>query len=312
MCQLVRQNIHPHSLDEYKGKEVNHQLFVHGGVPSLMSMGDFLILGGTGKVGHRVARVLERDGHTVRPVSRSTPLRFDWREQQTWAPAVRDADGVFVVGPGSAADWSQSLAAFLDSASAAGVRHAVLLSSRAVEFLPDGNVGRAERALRAGRVPWTILRPTHFAQNFTEAMFAPADGRIAAPVGDGAEPFVDVEDIAGVAAHVLAKGAAAGETLELSGPAALTFGQAARILSEVTGRHLVFRDQADAEHEAALRDAGTPETYIRWRLAMLSGIRRGADAYLSDGVTDVLRRPATDFTTWARREATRAAWASSV
>jgi uncharacterized protein YbjT (DUF2867 family) len=225
---------------------------------------------------------------------------------------VRDADGVFVVGPGSAADWSQSLAAFLDSASAAGVRHAVLLSSRAVEFLPDGNVGRAERALRAGRVPWTILRPTHFAQNFTEAMFAPADGRIAAPVGDGAEPFVDVEDIAGVAAHVLAKGAAAGETLELSGPAALTFGQAAHILSEVTGRHLVFRDQADAEHEAALRDAGTPETYIRWRLAMLSGIRRGADAYLSDGVTDVLRRPATDFTTWARREATRAAWASSV
>jgi uncharacterized protein YbjT (DUF2867 family) len=277
-----------------------------------MSMGTFLILGGTGKVGHRVARILERDGHTVRPVGRSTPLRFDWREQQTWAPAVRDVDGVFVVGPGSATDWSQPLATFLDSASAAGVLHAVLLSSRAVEFLPDGNVARAERALRAGRLPWTILRPTHFAQNFTEAMFTPVDGRITAPVGDGAEPFVDVEDIADVAAHALAKGAAAGETLELSGPAALTFDQAARVLSEVTGRQLTFRDQTDAEHEAALRGAGTPETYIRWRLAMLSGIRRGADAYLSDGVAGLLHRPATDFTTWARREATRAAWAIRV
>jgi uncharacterized protein YbjT (DUF2867 family) len=289
----------------------DHQLFVHDGEPRVVVMGTFLILGGTGKVGRRVALILEHGGHDVRPVSRSTPLSFDWREQQTWAPAVRGVDGVFVVGPGSATDWSPLLASFLDSASAAGVRHAVLLSSRAVEFLPDGNVARAERALRAGQVPWTILRPTHFAQNFTEAMFTPVDGQITAPVGEGTEPFVDVEDIADVAAHVLASGAAIGETLALSGPAALTFGQAARILSEVTGQQLTFRDQTDAEHTAALRSAGTPEDYIRWRLAMLGGIRRGEDAYLSNDVTRLLRRPATDFATWARREATRAPWAIS-
>lgn len=287
----------------------NHSLFVHRDAHSVVAVGTFLILGGTGKVGHRVARILGRDGHDVRAVGRSTPLRFDWRESQTWAPAVRDADGVFVVGPGSATDWSPLLATFLDTASAAGVRHAVLLSSRAVEFLPDGNVARAEQALRAGRLPWTILRPTHFAQNFTEAMFIPVDGHIVAPVGEGAEPFIDVEDIAEVAAHALANGAAIGETLELSGPSALTFEQAAHVLSEVTGRRLTFRDQSDADHTAALRAAGTPEDYIRWRLAMLSGIRRGDDAYLSDGVAHLLHRPATDLATWAHREATQAPWA---
>lgn len=36
---------------------------------------------------------------------------------------------------------------------------------------------------------------------------------------------------------------------------------------------------------------------------MLGGIRSGADAYLSDGVQRVLGRPATDFRTWALREA---------
>jgi uncharacterized protein YbjT (DUF2867 family) len=271
-------------------------------------MGTFLILGGAGKVGRRVARLLELDGHPVRAVSRSTSQRFHWRDSSTWRPALDDVDGVFVVGPGSATDWSPLLAGFLDAASTAGVRHAVLLSSRGVEFLLDGNVARAEQALRTGRLPWTILRPTHFAQNFTEAMFIPVDGHILAPVGDGAEPFIDVEDIAEVAAHVLAKGGAAGETVELSGPAAITFDQAAGILSEATGRPLTFRDQTGDGHIGALRAVGTPEEYVRWRMAMLDGIRRGADAYLSDGVTRILQRPATDFTAWARREATRAPW----
>jgi len=270
-------------------------------------MATILILGGTGKVGRRVARILERDGHIARAVGRSTPVRFDWNDPETWEPAVHGADGVFIVGPGSATDWSPKLSTLLETASAAGVRHAVLLSARGVEFLPDGNVARAEQALSAGPLPWTILRPSHFAQNFTEAMFAPVDGRITTPVGKGAEPFIDVEDIAEAAAHVLAGGTAAGETLALSGPAALTFDQAAEVLSEATGQRVEFHDQDEAEHVAELRAARTPEEYIRWRMAMLGGIRRGEDAYLSDGIQHILGRPATDFTTWARREASGSA-----
>jgi uncharacterized protein YbjT (DUF2867 family) len=273
-------------------------------------MAAFLILGGTGKVGRRVSRILQRDGHAVRAVSRSTPPRFDWSDPRTWEPAVHGTDRIFVVGPGSATDWSPLLTALLETACAAGARHAVLLSARGVEFLPGGNVARAENALRHGPLPWTILRPTHFAQNFTEAMFIPADGRITAPVGDGAEPFIDAGDVAEAAAHVLAAGTAAGEIVALSGPAAITFDQAARVLSDVTGRSIEFRDQALTEHASALREAGTPEEYVRWRLAMLGGIRRGDDAYLSDGIQRLLGRPATGFAAWARREASHAPWAA--
>ncbi|ONI73987.1 hypothetical protein BWI15_11400 [Kribbella sp. ALI-6-A] len=264
-------------------------------------MATFLILGGTGKVGRRLSRRLEQDGHTIRAVGRSTPLPFDWNSPATWEPATTGADGLFIVGPGSATDWSPRLTKLLETAS--GVRHAVLLSARGVEFLPDGNVARAEQALRTGPLPWTILRPTHFAQNFTEAMFTPVDGRIVAPVGGGAQPFVDVEDIAEVAARLLTSGAGKGETIEVSGPRAITFHDAARILAETTGRPIEFRDEGEAEHADALRAAGTPEEYIRWRLAMLGAIRRGDDAYLSDGVDRVLGRPATDFAAWAAREA---------
>jgi uncharacterized protein YbjT (DUF2867 family) len=272
-------------------------------------MSTFLILGGTGKVGRRLGRSLTRAGHVALTASRHGPTGFDWGNVATWPPALAGIDGLFIVGPGSASDWSARLADLLTTARSSGASHAVLLSARGVEFLPGGAVAMAEQALREGPLPWTILRPAHFAQNFTEAMFAPVDGLITAPVGTGAEPFIDVSDIADVAAAVLASRAWDWATLELSGPGAVTFAEAAAILS-VESRTLVrFADESDASHIARLRASGTPEGYIRWRMAMLGGIRRGADAYLSDGVQTVLGRPPAGFQEWARRAVPAAAWA---
>jgi len=267
-------------------------------------MSTVLIIGGTGKVGSRLAQILVRQGHVARVASRTGgDVRFDWRESATYAAALERVSGVFIVGPGSAADWSESLRDLLEVAGSKGVSHAVFLSARGVEFLPDGAVARAESALTAGPIPWTILRPTHFAQNFTEAMFVPVGGTIVAPVGDGAEPFIDAEDIAQVAAAVLTSDDWRDEIIELSGPSALTFDEAVAILGERVDRTFRFVDELPEVHAARLRRLQTPEGYIEWRLAMLGGIHRGADAYLSDGVLRVLGRPATSFSDWAEREA---------
>ena len=272
-------------------------------------MATFLILGGTGKTGRRLGQALTGAGHVARLASRHSAVRFDWHDQSSWPAALHGADGLFIVGPGSATDWSPLLADLLAAAAANGVQRAVLLSARAVEFLPDGAVARAEQALRAGPLAWTILRPAHFAQNFTEAMFAPSDGRIVAPAGTGAEPFIDVQDIAEVAAAVLASGTSDAMTLELSGPEAVSFTAAAVVLAAVTGTPVSYADESDEHHVERLRAADTPEGYIRWRMAMLGAIRRGEDAYLSDGVQRVLHRPPASFGDWAQREVPAAGWA---
>lgn len=272
-------------------------------------MSTFLLLGGTGKVGRRLDRALSGAGHVTRAVGRRGPARFDWADSATWADALTGADGIFIVGPGSATDWSPRLSSLLAMAGSAKVKHAALLSARGVEFLPGGAVDRAEEALRGGPLPWTILRPSHFSQNFTEAMFVPVEGLISAPVGTGAEPFIDVADIADVAAAVLAGRAWDGATLALSGPQAVTFAQAAQVLTAESGTPVRFADESDDEHVARLRAAGTPEGYIEWRMAMLGGIRRGRDAYLSDGVQQVLRRQPASFAEWAHREVPGSAWA---
>jgi uncharacterized protein YbjT (DUF2867 family) len=272
-------------------------------------MSTFLILGGTGKVGRRLGHSLTRAGHVARAASRHGPARFDWGDAATWPNALAGIDGLFIVGPGSATDWSPRLASLLTTARSSGATHAVLLSARGVEFLPGGAVGKAEQTLQEGPLPWTILRPAHFAQNFTEAMFAPVGGLITAPVGTGAEPFIDVSDIADVAAAVLPSPAWDGAALDLSGPKAVTFAEAAAILSAESGTPVRFADESDASHIGRLRASGTPEGYIEWRMAMLGGIRRGADAYLSNGVQTVLGRPPAGFREWARREVPTVAWA---
>jgi uncharacterized protein YbjT (DUF2867 family) len=267
-------------------------------------MNTYLIIGGTGKVGGRLAQILQNRGYTARIASRTGgDVRFDWRDPTTYRPALAGVDGVFVVGPGSATDWSGALTELLSAGQAEGVQRAVFLSARGVEFLPGGAVALAEDALRAGPIAWTILRPTHFAQNFTEAMFVPVDGEVLAPVSDGAEPFIDIEDLAEVAAAVLVDPAYAGDTVDISGPSAVGFDEAVAILGTHAGRELSFVDEHPSIHEGRLREANTPEGYIAWRMAMLGGIRRGDDAYLSDGVQRVLGRPATSFSDWASREA---------
>jgi uncharacterized protein YbjT (DUF2867 family) len=254
------------------------------------AMTNFLLLGGTGRVGRRLAAVLREQGHDVRVASRGDAgdVRFDWNDAATWPGALDGVTGVFVVGPGSATDWSPKLSAFLEAAAGAGVRHAVLLSARGVEFHPGGAVARAERALQHGPLAWTILRPSHFAQNFTEAMFVPdADGEVRAPVGAGRHPFVDVQDLAEVAAAALTTRDHDGKVIAISGPEAVAFADAAAV---VGGTYVA---QSRADHLAALRAVGTPAGYITWRMAMLDGIARGDDAYLSHGVRETLGRAAT-------------------
>jgi uncharacterized protein YbjT (DUF2867 family) len=253
-------------------------------------MSNLLLLGGTGKVGRRLAAVLREQGQGVRIASRgaSGDVVFDWNDSATWRDALEGADGVFVVGPGSATDWSPKLRDLEAVAAEAGVRKAVLLSARGVEFHPEGAVARAEEALRTGPLAWTILRPTHFAQNFTEAMFVPdADGEVRAPVGGASHPFVDVQDIAEVAAAALTSPGLDGKVIDISGPEAIPFAAAARAVGGT------YVPESRDDHVAALRAAGTPEGYVTWRMAMLDGIARGDDAYISDGVRQTLGRSAT-------------------
>lgn len=268
-------------------------------------MSEFLILGATGKTGRRAVTRLAAAGHAVRAAARTpgpagpgvTPVHFDWEDRSTWDAALRGADGVYVIPPALRLDYADDVRAFVARAVEMGVPGAVFLSARGADHAPEGAVFQSERAVVEAGWSGAVVRPTWFAQNFTEGTLVPAaDGTVAAPTGDGSVPFVDADDIADVVVALLGDlGAHAGRVYELSGPESLTFAAAAAHLG---ARHVDLPSEAWAAEAAKF----IPAEYAGL-LAMLFGvIREGHDAHLSDGVQQVLGREPGSFATFAARE----------
>ncbi|TQM37039.1 NAD(P)H-binding protein [Pseudonocardia cypriaca] len=259
-----------------------------------------LVLGGTGRTGRRVADHLGRRGRRARVASRSGPVRFDWDDPGTWGPALAGVGGVYLMSAGA----GEAVPAFLDVVRASGAPRVVLLSARAWERAGDGDLLAVERWVREHAPGWTILRPTWFAQNFDEEPFLRdmvATGTVTLSAGNGLVPFVDVEDVAEVAAAVLTEPGHVGRVYELSGPRLLGFGDAVGELARARGRSVRYDPVSSRRCAARLREIGCSAEVAAFVDRMLGWVAAGAEAHLSDGVHQVLGRQPRDFGEYLRR-----------
>jgi uncharacterized protein YbjT (DUF2867 family) len=270
-----------------------------------------LVLAGTGKTGSRVAGKLTRLGLSVRTAARNgADVRFDWDDPATHRPALEGVDRIYLVGPVMRTDFAGQVSGFLDLAEAAGVRHVTYLSAFGIDQAPPQVALRAVELDLMGRDAFThsILRPAWFMQNFSETFLKPTDGVIAVPTGDGAEAFVDAEDIAAVAAATLASpGAHAGAQYAPTGPEALTVSDAAAIIADVTGqpaKHYDIDRNAWIDGSVA---AGVPAEYGQVLRMLTETVASGHGARPNNDVQNVTGAPPTSFASFARR--TARAWA---
>jgi uncharacterized protein YbjT (DUF2867 family) len=184
-----------------------------------------VVIGGTGRIGSRVVERLRADGHDALAASPGTGV--DIITGQGLPEALHGAQ--VVVDVSNAPDWSDAavMEFFQTSArniraaeAAAGVGHHVALSVVGTERLQDSGYFRAklaqEEALKAGPVPYTILRATQFFE-FVAAIadFGTQDGTVLLPpVLFQPEAAADVSDaLADIAEKPPVNG-----TVELGGP----------------------------------------------------------------------------------------------
>ena len=277
----------------------------------VMSTDTILVLGASGKTGRRVAARLRLRGITARLASRSSPTPFDWSAPAGWDAALDGVTAVYMVAPAVVGPATE----FVARAQAAGVQRLVLLSGRGADSWGDSRFGMdmrsAEEAVRNSALEWTILRPNNFAQNFDEDLFHPplVAGELALPAGQTPEPFIDLEDVADVAATVLTEpGRHAGKIYELSGPAALTFAEAADMISRASGRHITYKQITPAEYTGLLIEQGAGELDAEHVADMFVLMDDGPIATTTDGVASVLGRGARTFEDYVLRTAVTGAW----
>ncbi|MEY9909325.1 uncharacterized protein YbjT (DUF2867 family) [Catenulispora sp. MAP12-49] len=259
-----------------------------------------LVIGATGKTGRPVVEALAARGAKVAAASRNpetgfggsredgvVPVRFDWDDRDTWAPALEGAEALYIVGPYAHPTGERLVADLL--AEARDTRRVVLLSVIGAELLPqEAMMAHWERAVRASGKEWTILHPNWFFQNFGSG-FLPAlrdRGVLALPAGQGAVSFVDTRDIGEVAAAALTEDGYGGQVLTITGPDALTYAEAVAMLGDVAGRQMAYQTVEPEQAEANSRAAGAGERTIIAQRGLFQVIRDGGNA----PVTDVVRR----------------------
>jgi uncharacterized protein YbjT (DUF2867 family) len=255
-----------------------------------------VLIGASGKTGVAIARALtERDAEVV-PIGRATWGRFPGE--------LVGCDAVSIVAPNLYADEPAFVGEVLAAARAAGTPHVVHHSVTApyAPAMPHHlGKARAEDVVRRSGLPWTILQPCAYVQNFVPALRSGATA-LEVPY-DVRRPFglVDLRDVAEATAGVLLDDAHAGATYELGGPAQVSVADVAAAAARVTGRDVIAVRQ-DPSTWTAGQGAGLGPRERAWLLAMFAyydahGLPAGPRALES-----LLGRPATSLADTLRRE----------
>ncbi len=269
-----------------------------------------LVTGATGETGTALLKTLRARGVAVRAGSRTPSpqdpdaVRFDWEDSGTHAAALRGVDRVWLVPPPSAVDPLPVVEPLLAQARHAGVRRLVLLGS-AIVF--PGAPGGLELAARVRQQSgWVVLRPSGFMQNFLPPHPLGAGirlrGEIRTAAGDGGVGWIDVDDVAGTAAALLDDSDLdADEDYLLTGPRALSYSEAAAIITAESGWAVRVHHLDVDELAAGYRAAGLPPSFAASLAAVELGTKAGDDARISTSVLDLTGHAPRTFEEYVRR-----------
>ncbi len=268
-----------------------------------------LITGASGSVGKAVLREVSRKESKFRGMFRSKEeaanapsgcesVLADYSDRQSLRKAMDGVAFVFVVCS-PIPQLVELESNVLDACKESGVKHVVLHSA-----LGAGDYGKSfpswhrkvEDKLKVTGISYTILRPNGFLQNIV-AYNAPsirAQGAFYAAMGDAKVSYLDVGDIAVVAAKALKGGVHAGKTYELNGPEAISNQELAKRISKVAGRTVNYVDIPESAQREAMLGLGMPEWQVAALLELQQYYKQGGGAK-TDGLLQALieRAPAT-------------------
>ncbi len=236
-----------------------------------------LVTGASGNVGKTVLQEVAKSGAKHRAMYRSAAeaakapagtetMIADFAKPETLSDALHGVESVYLVCS-PIPELVQLESNMIDACVAAGVKHVVQNSALGAggydKSFPSWH-RKVEDKLRGTRLTWTILRPNSFHQNVV-AFFAPTirtQGVFYNSMRDAKNSFLDVKDIAVVAARSLAGGEHAGKIYDLNGPEAIDYTELARKISKVAGREVKYVDIPMDAQRKALLEQGMPEWLV--------------------------------------------------
>jgi uncharacterized protein YbjT (DUF2867 family) len=244
-----------------------------------------LVTGASGTAGGAVLAAVARSGAAYRAMFRTREeaakappgtetVVADFLKPETLTAALRGVNSLYLVCS-PIPELVELEGNMLDRAVGAGVQHVVLNSAMGAgdyqKSFPSWH-RQVEDRLRATGLSWTILRPNSFYQNILQ-FYAPsirAQGVFYGAMGKARVSFLDIRDIAAVAAAALSAGQHVGKIYELNGPQALAYPELAEKISQHCGRPVRYVDIPEEAQGQAMREQGMPD----WQVTALLDLGR--------------------------------------
>jgi uncharacterized protein YbjT (DUF2867 family) len=285
-----------------------------------------LITGATGTVGSEVVKQLlsaKGERKNIKVAARSSNdstfrnlgvqgLELDYNKPDTLSAALSGVDKLFLLTPfqSNMVDLTSNL---VNEAKRAGVKYIVKQSVLGADdseqaITPSRLHRQAEKVIEESGIPFTFLRPNFFMQNFVTfySNFIKTQGAFYVPAGDAKASFVDVRDIAAVAVQALGKNGESkhiGKAYDITGAEALSYGEAAEILSKELAKKVNYVNISDEDARKGMKDMGADEWTINSMIELFGIARAGYLSEISTAVKQVTGNKPTTFSQFARNYA---------
>jgi uncharacterized protein YbjT (DUF2867 family) len=296
-----------------------------------------LVTGATGTVGREVVKQLissssssaegqHKENIIVKAAARSANddtfenlggavqiAQLDYNKPNILAAAFKGINKLFLLTPfqSNMVDLTSNL---VHEANKAGVSYIVKQSVMGADAEPGITPGRlhrqAEKIIEESGIPFTFLRPNFFMQNFVTfySNFIKTQGAFYVPAGDAKVSFVDVRDIAAVAVKALLSNSSdkyrenkhMGKAYDITGSEALSYEQAAEIISKEIGKKVNYVNISDQDARKGMKEMGMDEWTIDSMTELFEITRAGYVSAISPSVEQVTGKKPITFSQFAR------------
>lgn len=281
---------------------------------------NILVTGATGNVGFEVVRLLNERRSSVKAAVRShstsrirlpsgvESVEFDFEQPQTFKPAFRGINTLFLVRPPAISQVKKYIYPALTIAQAAGVDRVVFLSLLGAERMAIVPHAKIEAYIKSLGLAYTFLRASFFMQNLstTHCQDIRDNNEIFVPAGKGKTSFIDVRDIAAVAVKVTTEPGHENRAYSLTGSEALDYYEVAEIFTNVLGRKIFYTHPSVFNFALKMYRRGFNAGFIAVMLGIYTTARLGLAAKVTEDVRYLLQRSPISMSEFVRDY--RASW----
>ena len=237
------------------------------------------------------AEALSKQGLIVR--------QGDYNDQAALTQALAGVEKLLLISSSEVGQRAAQHRNVINAAKDAGVKFIAYTSLLHADTSPLGlhvEHVETEKLLAESGIPFALLRNGWYSENYlASAPAALAHGVFIGAAGEGKIASATRADYAAAAARVISEEGHAGKVYELAGDSAWTLSDLAALLSEASGKKVVYQNLSEADFAAALKGAGLPDGLAEMLADSDIGASKGGLFDDSQTLSKLIGRPTTSI-----------------